>query len=58
MVDNGTHPGGNKDYWQDDTVKKYEYQQAITSEKKAERLSLRSFEAVISPLKRKLIVRL
>jgi len=40
MVDNETHPGGNKDYWQDDTVKKYEYQQALTSEKKAERLSL------------------
>ena len=40
MSDETNHPGGNKDYWQDDIVEKYEDQQALSSENKAERLSL------------------
>ncbi|MFC1946813.1 class I SAM-dependent methyltransferase [Chloroflexota bacterium] len=40
MADDTTHSGGNTYYWQDDVVEKYEYQQQLVSEQKAERLSL------------------
>jgi len=40
MVDETTHSGGNKDYWQNEIVEKYEYQQTLHSEKKADRLTL------------------
>jgi hypothetical protein len=37
---NPSHTGGNIAFWQDEMVKKYDYQQSLLSEKKDELLAI------------------
>jgi SAM-dependent methyltransferase len=38
-TNNSSHPGGNPNFWQDEMVRKYDFQQSLLSEKKEEVLS-------------------
>ncbi|MFC1946814.1 class I SAM-dependent methyltransferase [Chloroflexota bacterium] len=46
MDDYGSHPGGNPQYWMDNIVREYEYQQHLVSEQKEE--SLHSMVRIIN----------